>query len=78
MGRQCVVCKVEIPEARIKALPQTRTCVEHSTATPYGMRTVSYGTTADDAQQEFEIIRDAELARRLDEYSKIKLNNPSA
>lgn len=75
MERKCIVCDVVIPEARVKILPNTRTCVEHSTATPYGMRTVAYGTNADNAQQEFEIIRDAELARKIEEYSKIKIDD---
>ena len=73
MERRCVVCDTMIPEGRVKALPNTRTCVEHSTATPYGMRTVAYGTNADNAQQEFEIIHDAELVRKIEEYSKIKI-----
>ena len=30
--RKCIVCNMEIPEARIKALPNTKTCLEHSTA----------------------------------------------
>ena len=69
--RKCTVCNLIIPEGRLKALPNARTCVEHSTASPYGMRTVAYGTNADNAQQEFEIIRDAELARKIHEYEKI-------
>jgi len=36
---------------------------------------VAYGTTADDAQQEFEIIRDPELVRKLEEYAKIKITD---
>lgn len=71
MARKCIVCNVEIPEARVKILPGTKTCVNHSTASPYSIRTVSYGTTADDAQQEFEIIRDADLARKIQEYEKL-------
>jgi hypothetical protein len=30
-SRRCVVCDIIIPEARIKILPNTRTCVAHST-----------------------------------------------
>ena len=30
--RKCIICDKEIPEARIKALPNTKTCLEHSTA----------------------------------------------
>lgn len=75
MEKKCIVCSNVIPEGRVKALPNVRTCVEHSTATPYGMRTVAYGTTADDAQQEFEIIRDAALVRKIEEYSKIQISD---
>lgn len=71
MERRCVICDTMIPEGRVKALPNTKTCVEHSTATAYGMRTVAYGTNADNAQQEFEVIRDPELIRKLHEYSKV-------
>lgn len=75
MEKRCIVCDGVIPEGRVKILPNTKTCVEHSSASPYGMRTVAYGTTADDAQQEFEIIRDPELARKLEEYAKIKITD---
>ena len=74
MEKKCIVCSSIIPEGRVKALPNARTCVEHSTATPDGMRTVAYGITADDAQQEFEIIRDTALIRKIEEYSKIKIS----
>ena len=30
--KNCIVCGKEIPEARIKALPDAKTCVEHSNA----------------------------------------------
>lgn len=75
MEKRCIVCDVVIPEGRIRVLPNTKTCVEHSSASPYGIRTVAYGTTADDAQQEFEIIRDPELVRKLEEYAKIKITD---
>jgi RNA polymerase-binding transcription factor DksA len=75
MEKRCIVCDVVIPEGRVRVLPNTKTCVEHSSASPYGIRTVAYGTTADDAQQEFEIIRDPELVRKLEEYAKIKITD---
>jgi hypothetical protein len=70
MGVKCKVCNSEIPEGRLKVLPGTRTCVEHSTATAYAMRTIAYGITADDAQQEFEIIRDPKIMEKLEEYTE--------
>ncbi len=30
--KNCIVCGIEIPEARVKALPKTKTCVDHSKA----------------------------------------------
>ena len=73
MEKRCIVCNTIIPEGRVRALPSTKTCVEHSTASLYGMQIIAHGTTADDAQQEFEIIRDAELARKIEEYSKLRI-----
>lgn len=31
----CIHCGVRIPDARLKLIPDTRTCVEHSTAQAY-------------------------------------------
>ena len=31
MKKYCTICEVEIPEARVKALPNVMTCVKHST-----------------------------------------------
>ena len=69
MIKKCTECGVEIPQARLSILPYAKTCVNHSTAEKYGMRTIAYGTNADNAQQEFEIIKDAKLAQKLEEYA---------
>ena len=41
--RFCKVCKDPIPEARIEAIPETETCVNHSSVQPY--RAFIEGTT---------------------------------
>jgi hypothetical protein len=33
--KTCCVCGEKIPAARLEALPNTKTCVEHSTVKPY-------------------------------------------
>lgn len=73
MTRKCIVCSVEIPEGRLKILPHARTCVNHSTTSAYSIRPVHSGTSADDAMQDIEIIRDPDLAKKYDAYSKMKL-----
>jgi hypothetical protein len=73
MARYCIVCNSEIPEGRLKILPHTRTCVNHSTTSAYAARPVHTGTSADDAMQDIEIIRDPQLAQKYDEYNKMKM-----
>ena len=69
MARNCIVCKEEIPAGRIKIIPHTKTCVNHSTTTAYQVRSVNTGKSADDAEQEIVIIKCDELAKRFDEYA---------
>jgi hypothetical protein len=67
----CKVCGVEIPEARLKALPGTKTCVNHSTASKFAANVVSYGNAeAGELTNEIEIIRDARTAQEIQEYNK--------
>ena len=44
--KKCKTCDNEIPQARIEALPNTDTCVEHSEETPYVGYNVYYHKTA--------------------------------
>lgn len=68
---QCIVCGTEIPEGRLKALPETKTCVNHSTATRFAANIVSYGNAeAGDLTSEVEIIRDTRTAEQIKQYSK--------
>lgn len=67
--KKCTVCGVEIPAGRIKALPSTNTCVNHSQADRYVGNVVSIGDPeAGDAFQEFDIVRTAEAKQQLSHY----------
>jgi len=67
----CKVCGNEIPEGRLKAVPGTKTCVQHSTATKFAANVVSYGNAeAGDLVNEIEIVRDAKAVEQLNHYSK--------
>ena len=68
---ECIVCGTEIPEGRLKAVPGTKTCVNHSTATKFAANVVSYGNAeAGELTSEIEIVRNTESAEKLKHYSK--------
>lgn len=68
---KCAVCHDDIPEGRLKAVPGTKTCVQHSTATKFAANVVSYGNAeAGDLVNEIEIVRDAKAVEKLNHYSK--------
>tara|TARA_R100000084_G_C4573492_1_gene110363 strand:- start:427 stop:648 length:222 start_codon:yes stop_codon:yes gene_type:complete len=73
MARRCVVCNVLIPEGRLKILPHTRTCVNHSTTSAYAARPIHTGTSADDAMQDIAIIKDPAAAAEYDRLRDLKL-----
>tara|TARA_R110001632_G_scaffold64399_5_gene153043 strand:+ start:508 stop:729 length:222 start_codon:yes stop_codon:yes gene_type:complete len=73
MERRCIVCDILIPEGRLKILPNTRTCVEHSTTSAYNVRPVHTGTSADNAMQDIAIIKDPEAAAEYDRLRDLKL-----
>jgi hypothetical protein len=73
MERRCIVCNILIPEGRLKILPNTRTCVEHSTTSAYNVRPVHTGTSADNAMQDIAIIKDPEAAAEYDRLRDLKL-----
>ena len=69
--KTCKVCGTEIPEGRLKALPGTTTCVQHSTASKFAANVVSTGNAeAGDLINEIEIVRDATSVEKLNHYSK--------
>ena len=69
--KNCCVCNNPIPEGRLKALPHTNTCVQHSTTGRYSANIVSYGDPEKgELNQEFEIIRDQRVIQDLETYRK--------
>jgi len=73
-GVDCRACGDVIPAGRLKAVPGTKTCVECSTTSAYASRIVSYGTNADNAQQEVEIIKDPSIAEQIKKLEKQTLD----
>ena len=59
---QCSKCQAKIPAARLRALPNTRTCVECSNVERNYVRTIISGKTT---YSEAEIIKDPEVAKKL-------------
>ena len=59
---ECTKCNGTIPEGRLKALPDTRTCVECSTTHAFYVRNIISGKTE---YSETEIIKSPSLARKL-------------
>ena len=66
----CKVCGNEIPEGRLKVLPETNTCVQHSTQEKFGFNIIQHGTIEDDGFQEVEIVRNPRAMEQLNEYKK--------
>lgn len=66
--KNCKVCNQPIPQGRLKALPGTDVCTEHSSASTYKANIVNYGKNEDDSYQEIEVIRDPKLADELNYY----------
>lgn len=68
--KNCKVCGQEIPAGRVKALPNTTTCVQHSNADKFVANIISYGNPESDLNQEIEIIRSKDIADQLETYYK--------
>ena len=66
----CIVCGTEIPAKRIEILPNTKTCVNHSTAERFAANVVQHGNIEDDGYQDVEVIRNPKAAKELAEYHK--------
>jgi hypothetical protein len=66
--KNCSVCGTQIPEGRLKALPNTSTCTEHSSASKFGLNIVQHGKLEDDGFQEVEIVRDPRAMEQLKYY----------
>lgn len=70
--RKCKVCGIVIPEGRIKILPNTHTCVEHSDTSKYYVRTV---INSDEDYGELEVIKDNDLIEKIKKYEHEQGNN---
>tara|TARA_R110000803_G_scaffold210248_1_gene281568 strand:+ start:397 stop:624 length:228 start_codon:yes stop_codon:yes gene_type:complete len=66
MDKYCIECGTQIPAGRVEILPNTRTCVEHSTTDAYAARRTYSGTSADDGNSDIQIYRDPKEAAALD------------
>lgn len=66
--KNCRVCGTQIPEGRLKALPTTETCTEHSSASKFAANVVQVGTLEADGFQEVEIVRDQRAVEQLEYY----------
>ena len=61
----CCKCFNKIPRARLKALPNTKTCVNCSTTQAVYVRPVITGKTT---YSELEVIKDPEAAKKMREW----------
>ncbi len=70
MERRCIICNVVIPQGRINILPETKTCVNHSSTEPYAARRTFTGTSADDMDTGIQIFKDPKEAKRVDQLDR--------
>jgi len=61
----CIKCQEEIPQGRLLILPNTRTCVQCSTASKWYARPVITGKTT---YSEVEVIKDEAAAAEMKRY----------
>ena len=74
--KTCIVCGAEIPEGRLKIVPNTKTCVAHSTQGAYKSSVVTVGNVdKDEHYQELEIIKDDTAYEQLEHYKKQQGNH---
>lgn len=64
---KCCKCKNDINPLRLKALPDTKTCVECSSVSRWYVRNVISGKTC---YAETEVIKDADSAERIKRMDK--------
>ena len=61
----CIKCDSKIPVGRLKALPDTKTCVNCSTESKWYTRPIISGKTT---YSELEVIKDPETAKEMHRY----------
>lgn len=67
--RECIVCGTQIPAGRLKIIPNTQTCVNHSTTSKFVANLISSGDPEKgELNQELEIIKEPHLAEQLLHY----------
>lgn len=66
--KHCKVCGTEIPAGRLKAVPGTQTCTQHSNASKFTANVVQNGTLEGDGFQELDIVRSAQAQEQLEYY----------
>ena len=64
---KCIKCYENINPLRIKALPETKTCVNCSTASRWYVRNIISGKTS---YAETEVIKDSSLAKSIQSMDK--------
>lgn len=76
--KNCVMCGAPIPEGRLKALPDVKTCVNCCTTSKYLGNVVSMGEKNNESEifSELEIIKDAQIIEKVRKASKkVELEN---
>lgn len=68
--KKCKVCNTAIPEGRLKAIPGTNVCTEHSNTNAYVANIIGIGNPEDDHYQELDIVRDADAINQLNYYKQ--------
>ena len=70
MSKNCIKCKIPIPEKRLKILPNTVTCVNCSTIGAYKSVTITCGE-GEDTWQEIKIMDENEYNSYMDIEKKV-------
>lgn len=68
--KNCRVCGQQIPEGRLKAVPGTDVCTQHSNTSAYIANIVGVGNPEDDHYEVLDIVRDAKAAEQLLQYKQ--------
>lgn len=68
--KKCRVCGQQIPEGRLKAVPGTDVCTQHSNTSAYVANIVGVGNPDDDHYEVLDIVRDARTAEQLQQYKQ--------
>jgi hypothetical protein len=70
MKRNCNICNDEIPEGRLKALPNTSTCVNCSSTNKVKAIIVTNGNTIEEVYETIQIIDDQSVLREINNLRK--------